>query len=330
MSRICICISFDNFELNLEMRFEQKERRLHRLLISIDRQHQPVARNRQNQVSKNMTSSSRGKTGQNRLNKQNIDIPVKLNTLTLVNSIIHSKNKQTCSNRPSFRRKQFLKSRHGIHGRSACPSAVRPLISCQTTPLFFYFLPSLKTFKYFLLTSLLCLRISKMRAVNIERRRDDWNVGPISMVEWRKHFGHDVIIWKILLDEIDVLMRMIRTEINKVNILRSKSEAVKIDGVLQSPLRKEAINRLKRRNPSCAAPPLLFSHGKKLDTTQRGASQGGFLLLSLFIWGLSANCRPIPSFRLTHPHKFTLALEHSQCLIGYESYIVARIARGDI
>ena len=27
---------------------------------------------------------------------------------------------------------------------------------------------------------------------------------PISMVEWRKHFGHDVIIWKILLDEIDV------------------------------------------------------------------------------------------------------------------------------
>ena len=102
MSRICICISFDNFELNLEMRFEQKERRLHRLLISIDRQHQPVARNRQNQVSKNMTSSSRGKTGQNRLNKQNIDIPVKLNTLTLVNSIIHSKNKQTCSKSTKF------------------------------------------------------------------------------------------------------------------------------------------------------------------------------------------------------------------------------------
>ena len=31
------------------------------------------------------------------------------------------------------------------------------------------------------------------------------------------------------------------------------------------------------------APSLLFSHEEKLDTTQRGAAQGGFLLLGLFI-----------------------------------------------
>ena len=44
------------------------------------------------------------------------------------------------------------------------------------------------------------------------------------------------------------------------------------------------INGPKRRNPPCAAPPLSsFPMGKKLDTTQRGASQGGFLLLGLFI-----------------------------------------------
>ena len=44
------------------------------------------------------------------------------------------------------------------------------------------------------------------------------------------------------------------------------------------------VNRPKRRNPPCAAPPLSsFPMGKKLDTTQRGASQGGFLLLGLFI-----------------------------------------------
>ena len=43
------------------------------------------------------------------------------------------------------------------------------------------------------------------------------------------------------------------------------------------------VNRLKRRNPPCAAPPLSsFPVGKKLDTTQKGAPQGGFLLLSLF------------------------------------------------
>ena len=46
----------------------------------------------------------------------------------------------------------------------------------------------------------------------------------------------------------------------------------------------EVINRLKRRNPPCAAPSLSsFPMGKKLDTTERGAVQGGFLLLVLFI-----------------------------------------------
>ena len=45
------------------------------------------------------------------------------------------------------------------------------------------------------------------------------------------------------------------------------------------------VNRPKRRNPPCAAPPLSsFPMGKKLDTTQRGAPHGGFLLLSLFIF----------------------------------------------
>ena len=44
------------------------------------------------------------------------------------------------------------------------------------------------------------------------------------------------------------------------------------------------LNRMKRRNPPCTAPPLSsFPMGKKLDTTQRGASQGGFLLFILFI-----------------------------------------------
>ena len=44
------------------------------------------------------------------------------------------------------------------------------------------------------------------------------------------------------------------------------------------------INIPKRRNPPCAAPPLSsFPMGKKLDTTQRGAAQGVFLLLGLFI-----------------------------------------------
>ena len=44
------------------------------------------------------------------------------------------------------------------------------------------------------------------------------------------------------------------------------------------------LNRMKRRNPPCAAPPLSsFPMGKKHDTTQRGASQGGFLLFILFI-----------------------------------------------
>ena len=51
------------------------------------------------------------------------------------------------------------------------------------------------------------------------------------------------------------------------------------------------VNRMKRRNPPCAAPPLSsFPMGKKLDTTQRGASQGVFLLFILFIgsiWPLS-------------------------------------------
>ena len=40
---------------------------------------------------------------------------------------------------------------------------------------------------------------------------------------------------------------------------------------------------MKRSNPPCAAPPLSsFPMGKKLDTTQRGAAQGGFLLFILF------------------------------------------------
>ena len=44
------------------------------------------------------------------------------------------------------------------------------------------------------------------------------------------------------------------------------------------------INRPKRRNPPCAAPSLSsFPMGKKLDTTQRGASQGGIFLLGQYI-----------------------------------------------
>ena len=34
------------------------------------------------------------------------------------------------------------------------------------------------------------------------------------------------------------------------------------------------------------APSLLFSHGEKLNTTQRGASQGGFVLFILFMSAL--------------------------------------------
>ena len=40
-------------------------------------------------------------------------------------------------------------------------------------------------------------------------------------------------------------------------------------------------NEEKKSTLRCA-PSLLFSHGEKLYTTQRGASQGGFLLLGLF------------------------------------------------
>ena len=40
----------------------------------------------------------------------------------------------------------------------------------------------------------------------------------------------------------------------------------------------------EKKSPLRCTLSLLFSHGKKLDTTQRGASQGGFLLLGLFIW----------------------------------------------
>ena len=43
------------------------------------------------------------------------------------------------------------------------------------------------------------------------------------------------------------------------------------------------------------APSLLFSHGEKLDTTQRGASQGRFLLLGLFIIISSRDTRTIES-----------------------------------
>ena len=53
MFRICNCISFDNFELNLEMRFEQKEKTSSIINIDWPAASQPVAQNRQNQVSKN-------------------------------------------------------------------------------------------------------------------------------------------------------------------------------------------------------------------------------------------------------------------------------------
>ena len=57
--------------------------------------------------------------------------------------------------------------------------------------------------------------------------------------------------------------------------------------------RFHVVNRPKRRNQPCAAPSLSsFPMRKKLDTTQRGASQGGLLLLGLFIsndWE-SQNC----------------------------------------
>ena len=39
----------------------------------------------------------------------------------------------------------------------------------------------------------------------------------------------------------------------------------------------------KKSTLRCAL-SLLFYHGEKLDTTQRGAAQGGFLLLGLFIY----------------------------------------------
>ena len=71
---------------------------------------------------------------------------------------------------------------------------------------------------------------------------------------------------------------------------------------------------MKRRNPPCAAPPLSsFPMGKKLDTTQRGASQGGFLLLSLFtaFW-----TKKVKNFQKTKASHFGPSVYHYKLLKG--------------